>query len=249
MWPWTRTACRMRGLLAASSKLLITRSTLQNGASATCGRRWGKRGNHQGQDHVRQEGRGCTRENHHFGIFKAQILQNGDSRAGGRAGRGQGDTCGNHHFVIFKAQIFQNGDSRAGGAGRGQGDTCGNHHFGIFKAQILQSRNSRAVGGEGARAGITSLAFSRPKSFKMVIPARGGGGQGARGSRLENLGLQTPILGSKTEVCKPRSRLENGGLQSLILGSKMGVCKPALSSKVVIPHTGDSPARAGVGRR
>ena len=117
MWPWTRTACRMRGLLAASSKLLITRSTLQNSASATCGRRWGKRGNHQGQDHVRQEGRGCTRENHHFGIFKAQIFQNGDSRAGG-AGRGAG---GARHFCIVKAEIFQNGDSRAeGGEDRDQ---------------------------------------------------------------------------------------------------------------------------------
>ena len=85
----------------------------------------------------------------HFCILKAQIFQNGDSRAGGRAGRGQGDTCGNHHFVIFKAQIFQNGDSHAGGAGRGQGDTCGNHHFGIFKAQIFQNGDSRAGGGGG----------------------------------------------------------------------------------------------------
>ena len=132
----------------------------------------------------------------------------------------------------------------------GTGNTRENHHFSIFNSQILQNRNSRAVGGGGARAGITSLAFSRPKSFKIVIPARGGGG-GAGGTRfsarkfgfanphswLENRGLQTPFSARKW------------GLQSLILGLKMGVCKPALSSKVVIPHTGDSPARAGVGRR
>ena len=122
---------------------------------------------------ARAGGQGGAREtcgNHHFVVFKAQIFQNGDSRAGGRAGRGQGDTCGNHHFGIFKAQIFQNGDSRTGGGAR---------HFCIFKAQIFQNGDSRAGGGQGGaretRAGITILAFSRPKSSKMVIPARGWG--------------------------------------------------------------------------
>ena len=97
-----------------------------------------------------------------------------------RGCEGTGNTRENHHFSIFNSQILQNRNSRAVGGG---GGTRGNHQFGIFKAQILQNSDSRAGGG---------------------------GGQGARGSRLENLGLQTPILGSKTEVCKPRSRLENG---------------------------------------
>ena len=68
-------------------------------------------------------------------------------------------------FCIFKAQIFQNGDSRAGG---GQG------------------------GARETRAGITILSFSRPKSSKMVIPARAG--QGGASAGITILHFQGPNL-------------------------------------------------------
>ena len=108
---------------------------------------------------------------------------------GGGARIGPGVHTRKSPFLHFHAQILQNGDSRTGGeAGRGEGDTCGNHDFGIFKAQIFQNGDSRAGVGAHVRES-PFLAFSTPKSSKMVIPARGGA---ARGGVWHAQGLNPP---------------------------------------------------------